>query len=659
MYPPQPKSVGLIVNDIANPFYGELVQAANERTRELDYELVVYPVNDDLESALRAIDNCVRNGVRGAAAFLCSQVKAEIPRFAERGLPMIIHNCKSEFPKIKNFGVPLRTAGEMAADHLVAIGRQSLAIIQSVEGIDDRSTFFLERARVLNKPVHPALQRQNDQTTLGGYNAAIELLDSGHVFDAVFVFNDNMAIGAMEALHERGVEIPYQCAVLGCDGIPQSAVVRPPLSTLCLNPAGIGVKSIDYLLAVIEGKDGCGSFQADPPRLIVRESTDTGYAEISKRLPALGRLAGAIVHDFNNSLAVAIGFVDILTNKIDEESNLFKLGSSTTNTLVRCQILARQLTNMFNKPRSPSPTLVSDFLSDAVKELSLAVMGSHNVVYEPGEASGYIMIDPPMIESVLLNLTINASQAASSGTITISDRPAAVLPPALASRQASGYWIIDVADDGPGIPLEYRSFVFDPFFTKREGGSGLGLALVRSIISFTSGYVELVDTKVGACFRLYLPVSTAPGGAKEIPAVLSFESSRPKIVIVEDQVELNEIISLLLSSMNCETASFNSAESFLDAIGKGLKFDVLVTDLLLSGLSGASIAREVRKMHKNFPIVYMTGAASQFKGELLNDEFTALLHKPIRREELNIILELNEKYKQYQDAQRQLGRHVD
>jgi two-component system sensor histidine kinase PilS (NtrC family) len=224
--------------------------------------------------------------------------------------------------------------------------------------------------------------------------------------------------------------------------------------------------------------------------------------ELESRLAATGELAAGIAHEIRNPLASISGSIEMLYANLEikgeQERRLFDIALreiSRLNTLV---------TDFLEFAKPKDETAGHFQLSEAVLEVSEAVQSGCAKVRRVAFA---ISIDPSLsvhanrerIKQVLFNLFLNSAEAAQGDTVSISVR-----------AEVEGDLVrIDVADDGPGVPLDLRAKVFDPFFTTKRDGTGLGLATVARIIKAAHGSIQMQPSASGAHFRIELPASTA------------------------------------------------------------------------------------------------------------------------------------------------------
>ncbi len=343
----------------------------------------------------------------------------------------------------------------------------------------------------------------------------------------------------------------------------------------------------------------------------------------SQKMQAVGQLAGGIAHDFNNLLTAIIGFCDLLLLRHKPGDPSFgdimqvKQNSNRAANLVR-QLLA------FSRQQTLRPTAqdMTDILTE-VSHLVRRLIGANielDLVH--GQSLGLVKIDVGQMEQVLINLAVNARDAMEAGgklTITTSNfenrkaiqRGDDTMPP--------GQWVmIEVTDTGTGIAPENLERIFEPFFTTKDvgQGTGLGLATVYGIIRQTGGYLH-VDSEVGigTTFTIYLPrlseseekQAAEQPKADEEPTGDLTGSARILLVEDEDAVRMFSTRALVNKGYDVLAAEHGEAALALMDDPKNRKIDLLITDVMMPGMDGPSVAKKMREMNPTLKIVFISG----------------------------------------------------
>jgi two-component system NtrC family sensor kinase len=239
-----------------------------------------------------------------------------------------------------------------------------------------------------------------------------------------------------------------------------------------------------------------------------------------------------------------------------------------------------------------------------------------------------VKVDPEELEMALLNLTINSRDAMPNGGRIDIDVAEETDGTDLAA-------LITVRDTGHGIPASIQDRVFEPFFTTKaiDKGSGLGLSQVYGFVQQSNGKIDLTSEEgVGTTFRISLPVSdaAAPAGAATTAAD-GLLVSPPSVLLVEDNADVATVAADYLEHLKCKVAHVSSAEKATELLADR-HFDLVLSDIVMSGMSGLELARSVREHHPDIPIILASGYSDQ--AEIAVSEGFALIRKPYTPEAL-------------------------
>jgi len=363
----------------------------------------------------------------------------------------------------------------------------------------------------------------------------------------------------------------------------------------------------------------------------------------SQKMEAIGRLAGGVAHDFNNLLAVISGYSDLL---------LQGLGPSDVNRPKLEQIkraansaasLTRQLL-MFSRQQFIQPVAldINQIVSNTEKMLRRLIKENIEFTVVLASDLDHVNADPGQIEQVILNLVVNARDALPLGgklciqtsnvRMDRAPRHAEDVPP-------GSYVLLEVTDTGTGMDHETQAHIFEPFFTTKAvgQGTGLGLATVYGIVKQSNGHIEVQSALGrGTSFKIYLPAvkkTEATQDSGEDTASPKF--SEETVLVVEDAPALRDLICEGLSQFSCTVLSARNAEEALQIIrDRKPVIDLLLTDVVMPGMDGPALAKEVRSLYPETKILYMTGYSG---ASIRTDMFTAgvsLIRKPFTPAEL-------------------------
>jgi PAS domain S-box-containing protein len=336
----------------------------------------------------------------------------------------------------------------------------------------------------------------------------------------------------------------------------------------------------------------------------------------AQRMESLGQLAGGVAHDFNNILTVVLGRASLLYLRLEEE-----LGRTDWPELTDIEAAASQAANItrqilsFSRDKLGEPVLVD--VNRAVQRSSRLVSG---LVGEGVEVSAIlhdhlpaVRIDPVQLDQVLMNLATNAGEAMDGrGTLAIeTDAVELTEGAAGAGLQPGRYVRIRVQDTGPGIPEEVGERIFEPFFTTKSdsGGTGLGLATCFGVANRAGGAITVRNrASGGAEFTVLLP-SAAGEVTEDVAADPSLPTSggSETIIIAEDQIRLGQLLADVLTSAGYTVHLATDGAEALRLLREVGPVDLLVTDMVMPGMSGRQLAREALALQPDLPVLTVSG----------------------------------------------------
>jgi PAS domain S-box-containing protein len=365
----------------------------------------------------------------------------------------------------------------------------------------------------------------------------------------------------------------------------------------------------------------------------------------AQKMEAVGRLAGGIAHDFNNMLTAIIGYSELLTQQIGADKPLGRDLHEILAAAQRAATLTQQLLAFSRKqPLAITAVDLSQVVA-GVQTMLRRLIGERIVVRT--ELAGdlhRVMADVTQIEHALVNLAVNARDAMPlGGTLTIQtanteldERYAASHPGA----EAGTYVMISLTDTGTGIPPELRSQIFEPFFTTKEHGrgTGLGLAAVYGIVKRLGGYIEMEsEVGKGTTFRIFLP-KTDQAARTPAPPVAPIVTSvgHETILLVEDERGVRRFIASSLQRFGYRVVEAENAEAAIAALSNWQgALDLLLTDVVLPGMSGPELAGHVLQARPATRVLYMSGYTERYL--TVNDTLdpaVELIEKPFTAHDL-------------------------
>ncbi len=348
----------------------------------------------------------------------------------------------------------------------------------------------------------------------------------------------------------------------------------------------------------------------------------------AQKLESVGRLAGGIAHDFNNLLTAVIGFAELGLHRVAADDPVRGYLQEITRAGERATSLTQRLLAFGRRQTLRLEVLDLDAVVRDLETLLGRLIGDEiDLTVSLGGEGWTVKADRSQIEQVVMNLAVNARDAMpDGGRLTI------------ATRGDGDHLSLTVSDTGVGMDAETRSHVFEPFFTtKPEGkGTGLGLSTVFGIVSQSEGTIT-VDSAVGlgTTFTIALPRSgepLAPGA--DAASASGPATGSERILVVEDEDGVRLLVSMVLREAGYDVSDAPGPEEALLLASE--PFDLLITDLLMPGMSGRELAERIRADRPSTPVLYISG----YTGDVMMDRglLTAgdrFLTKPFAMHELH------------------------
>jgi len=345
------------------------------------------------------------------------------------------------------------------------------------------------------------------------------------------------------------------------------------------------------------------------------------------KMQAVGQLAGGVAHDFNNVLTAILGTCDLmLMRHTPGDSDYDDIQQIRANSN-RAASLTRQLL-AFSRQQTLRPEVLQlpDVVADISQMLRRLIGEKIQLIVTHDRDLGPVRADPTQLEQVIVNLAVNArdamqSRGDGSGRLTISTRRVSTADVRAMRSEiipVGEYTALRVEDTGGGIAPEHLGKIFEPFFTTKEQGkgTGLGLSTVYGIVKQSGGFI-FADSKVGAgtLFTVYLPVDHAGPGttrslAKPTEAPRQWAGGG-RILLVEDEDPVRVVAERALTRQGYQVTSARDGEEGLELVQKGGRFDLVVSDVVMPTMDGPAMARHIREIAPDLPVLFMSGYAEE------------------------------------------------
>lgn len=386
-----------------------------------------------------------------------------------------------------------------------------------------------------------------------------------------------------------------------------------------------------YINKLPDGESGASQLVGQLIDTTEQKSLELRFVH-SQKMQAVGQLAGGIAHDFNNLLTAMIGFCDLLLIRHPAGDQSFadlmqiKQNSNRAANLVR-QLLA------FSRKQTLQPeildiTVVLAELNSLIRRLIGENIDLH---VKHGQDLLLVKVDQGQLEQVLINLAVNARDAMDGGgMLTIESRnvviehahslPSDLISPAEDEGMTPGnYVLIEVIDNGSGIPKKVLGKIFEPFFSTKEvgAGTGLGLSTVYGIVKQTGGYIYVASKEgEGTKFSIYLKgydKSNSPElmaiDHQERP-VLTDLTGNGTILLVEDETPVRIFSTHALTNKGYTVLEASSGEQALRIIEeRGNDINIIITDVIMPGMNGPAMIEEIAKKYPHIKVIFISGYA--------------------------------------------------
>jgi two-component system, cell cycle sensor histidine kinase and response regulator CckA len=364
------------------------------------------------------------------------------------------------------------------------------------------------------------------------------------------------------------------------------------------------------------------------------------------KMEAIGRLSGGIAHDFNNLLGVIIGYAEILQERLAESDPLRVSADEIVKAGTRAASLTRQLLAFSRQQILEFEVLdLNEIVADIEKMLRRVIGEDIELKADLDPDLGHVKADRSQLEQLFLNLVVNARDAMpDGGRLLIETRSFEMSEEYVRSYpypvKTGSYARVTVKDTGLGMDADVQARIFEPFFTTKEKGkgTGLGLSTVYGVVKQSGGYIEVhSEIGQGAAFLIYFPtVRETASQTKPHQISRSAHAAHETILLVEDEDSLRTLSRNLLElSGYTVIEARNGNEALAIAKSRTGSIHLLLTDIVMPGISGRELAKRLLVEMPQLKVVYMSGYAGQSIGE--NDIFGKNAHylqKPFSRENL-------------------------
>ncbi len=376
----------------------------------------------------------------------------------------------------------------------------------------------------------------------------------------------------------------------------------------------------------------------------------------AQQAESLGILAGGIAHDFNNLLVGVLGNAELLEDELPAGSDGIQTVANIRQAALRAADLTRQLLAYAGKGRFVvEPVNLVELVSGMLTLVRSAVPRTIAFQFHGAELNSPIVeADATQLRQIVMNLVTNASEAigARSGQVTVrvgfETRPRRALSllhvaPEMPAR--GPYAMLEVTDDGVGLDPLALSRIFDPFYSTKFTGRGLGLAALLGIVRAHRGALNVITAPgSGSCFRIYLPLATVAARAEQNSGLAGVQSLRHgggrRVLVVDDEADVRHLTQRMLRKLGYDALGAANGAGAIAAVDGGEIVSLVLIDVTMPAMDGPTTARALRERGVDVPIVLMSGyAEAELVARGALSDSTGFLQKPFSERELALAVD--------------------
>jgi PAS domain S-box-containing protein len=336
----------------------------------------------------------------------------------------------------------------------------------------------------------------------------------------------------------------------------------------------------------------------------------------AQKMEAVGQLTGGIAHDFNNVLTIVAGNLELLEMRLTDRPDVKRLATAASMATSRAERLTQQLLAFSRKQQLQPEALDLNAVVTGIRDLLRKTVGERiEIDFRPGALLWQSLADRNQVESLLLNLILNARDAMPDGGKIIIETENAQPKPSQVLGLPSGLEssvLLSVTDTGSGMPQEVLERVFEPFFTtKPQGrGTGLGLSMIYGFVRQSGGHIMIESTEgVGTRVMIYLPRALTKILPDSVRPQREFSMGRGEtVLVVEDDEAVRQYACGVLDDLGYRVIEAETGDAGLVAAETNPEIDIVLTDIVMPGLlDGVMMAREIQKRRPDLKILFTSG----------------------------------------------------
>ena len=368
----------------------------------------------------------------------------------------------------------------------------------------------------------------------------------------------------------------------------------------------------------------------------------------AQKMEAIGTLAGGVAHDFNNILSAILGNVDLARNLTPADSPVNTFLDKALEAIQRATSLVNQILAFSRqKETTQIPLELTPIIQEAIALLRPLLPTTITINKQIEDAARPILADPTQIHQILMNLCTNSfhamDQAGGMLTIGLKDIDLTSFDIQQQPDVKPGHFVmLTIGDTGPGIPIEIKEKIFDPYFTTKAvgKGTGMGLAIVHGIVKKYGGFITVDSTEgQGTWFHIYLPAIELSKSAQDLEELI-IKGNKERVLLVDDEEMVADMGRSIIEYLGYTVTVFtNSVEAFSVFQKSPMQFDVVLTDQTMPALTGFDLAQRVKEIRPDIPIIICTGYSSILSEEKAKASgIQGFAMKPLAIKDISILL---------------------
>ncbi len=384
-------------------------------------------------------------------------------------------------------------------------------------------------------------------------------------------------------------------------------------------------------------------------RDITRELKMEAQVRQGQKLESIGTLAGGIAHDFNNILSAVFGYTELAINSLGDRAKSMHYLKAIITAAERARALVSQILTFSRQQDQEKQQLIPKIIIKEALKLICASLPTTIEIQQTIVSDELILGDPTQIHQVIMNLCTNAGYAMRDhgGVLNVRlddidiDDDFAVLHPGI---KPGRHIRLIVSDSGCGIPPEVMDRIFDPFFTsKPQGeGTGLGLSVVHGIVKSLDGCISAYsEVGKGTTFTIFIPVipMKTPLATEQMPKEIPV--GKGMLLLVDDETAIVDVGKALLESLGYKVQGFTRPLMALNAFRQTPNdFDAVITDYTMPQMTGDELAKKIRKIRSDIPIILCSGYIDQAMEEKAHEaNVNEFIRKPLTRQDIAFALQ--------------------